>query len=143
MEVGSGYYVFPKLDDTWGFQIRGDEGKEDLDKRFEFCPETGKTMTRNEAIIAANKLLSNKTPETKKEMMEAFTDEDFIKYGDAIYEFNRLFGTVEKTEDVLFLNGLLYKIQNKSDFTFTDKEKESLQKFFHKYNISCVLVEEV
>lgn len=139
MEVGSGYHVFPKLDDTWGFQIEG-EGNEH--KRFDFCPETGKVMTRNEAIIAANKLLSNKLPETKKEVMEAFTDEDFIKYADAIFEFNRLFGTVEKTPDVLFLNGLLFKIQNKSDFVFTDEEKVSLQKFFTQNNISCVLVEE-
>lgn len=139
MEVGSGYHVFPNLDDSWGFQIEG-EGNEH--KRFMLCPETGKKMTRNEAIISANKLLADKLPETKKEMFAAFTDEDFIRYADALYEFNRLFGTVEKTSDVLFLNGLISKLHNKSDFVLTEEEKISLQKFFTKNSISCVLVEE-
>lgn len=130
--------LFSDIDENFSISLM--ENGEQI-KLIEVHPETGGKMDRQAALKLAEELCNKKMPESKEELFNLMSEEDFDKFVMAraeVEELVRSSGLVNVEEDFRNFHGLILKLDLVSDFIFSKREIDVLKKFCKVFNLSVV-----
>ena len=134
------YELFSDIDDKFSIQFIDDAGE--YLEVVEVHPETGEKMDRPAALEYAESITNKKLPKTKQEFFAQMTDDDYVRYLDAVSvvtaNFAKLDTLGDKAEDVKAQKVLIMKFEVRPDFEFTELDIETLTKLCKEFDISVI-----
>ena len=130
------FELFSDIDDNFSISLM--ENGEQI-KIIEKHPTTGLLMNREVALSLAEELCNVKVPKNKIEFFQFMQEKDYEKFALAKGSITRMMvnGT-EGNEDTLAFYALLLKMDMLPDFTFSERELETLTKFCKVFNLSVI-----
>ena len=130
------FQLFSDIDDNFSISLM--ENDEQI-KLIEVHPETGEKMDRPTALELAEKLCNRKVPKTKIEFFEYMQEDDYDRFALAKGLLTQEAANVSgMDEDRRAFYTILLKFDMLSNFTFTEREVETLTKFCKIFNLSVI-----
>jgi len=133
------YTLFSDIDDFFSIVFTDDEGNTTV---IDTHPVTGERMGRPAALEYAESIVNKKIPKTKQEFFGQMTDEDYVKYLEAVSvvsaNFTQLATLGDKADEVKAQKVLMMKFDIRNDFDFTEEDIHTLAQFCKEFGISVM-----
>lgn len=130
------FELFSDIDDNFSISLM--ENGEQI-KLIEVHPKTGMKMDRPTALDLAEELCNVKIPKSKIELFEFMQEEDYDKFVLAKGIITKKMANAAETDaDTRAFYAMLLKMDMLPDFTFTERELETLTKFCKVFDLSVI-----
>jgi hypothetical protein len=132
------FVLFSDIDNNFSISLMEDEKQVKL---IEVHPETGEKMDRPTALALAEQLCNVVLPKSKAEFISFMNEDDYEKFVIAkatVEEEIRNVGIANTSPDTRSFHAILLKMDMLQDFTFKEKELETLTKFCKVFDLSVI-----
>lgn len=130
------FELFSDIDDNFSISLM-ENGE--IIRLIETHPKTGLKMDRPTALDLAEELCNVKIPKNKIEFFSFMQEDDYEKFAIAKGSVTRMMANdAEVSEDNRAFYTIILKMDMLPDFTFTERELETLTKFCKVFDLSVI-----